>query len=78
VKLWLLQISQGKDPSLKKQEVRVIPTVKELADKYMREHAPHKKASSQKEDKWLWNQYILPVFGALKVTALEALPYAQA
>jgi integrase len=74
---WLLQISQGKDPSLEKQEVRVIPTVKELADQYMREHAPHKKASSQKEDKRLWNQYILPAFGALKVTSLERSDIAK-
>jgi len=74
---WLLQISQGKDPSLEKQEVRVIPTVKELADQYMREHAPRKKASSQKEDKRLWEQYILPTFGAMKVTALERSDIAK-
>lgn len=74
---WLLQISQGKDPSLEKQEVRVVPTVKELADQYMREHAPHKKASSQKEDKRLWEQFILPVFGAMKVTALERSDIAK-
>jgi integrase len=74
---WLLQISQGKDPSLEKQEVRVVPTVKELADQYMREHAPHKKTSSQKEDKRLWEKFILPVFGALKVTSLERSDIAK-
>jgi integrase len=74
---WLLQISQGKDPSLEKQEVRVIPTVRELAEQYMREHAPHKKASSQKEDRRLWNQYILPAFRALKVTSLERSDIAK-
>src|ERR1700722_297751 len=74
---WLLQISQGKDPSLEKQEVRVIPTMKELADQYMREHAPRKKPSSQKEDKRLWEQYILPAFGPLKVTALDRSDIAK-
>lgn len=74
---WLLQISQGKDPSLEKQEVRVVPTIKELADKYMREHAPHKKASSQKEDKRLWDKFILPAFGPMKVTSLERSDIAK-
>jgi len=74
---WLLQISQGKDPSLEKQEVRVIPTMKELADQYMREHAPRKKLSSQKEDKRLWDQYILPAFGSLKVTTLDRSDIAK-
>ncbi len=46
---WLLLISQGKDPSAEKQEVQVIPTVKELSEKYIREHAPHKKASAKKK-----------------------------
>lgn len=74
---WLLQISQGKDPSLEKQEVRVVPTVKELADKYMREHATHKKVSSQKEDRRLWDKFILPVFGTMKVTSLERSDIAK-
>ncbi|EKE09838.1 MAG: phage integrase, partial [uncultured bacterium] len=40
---WLLEVSQGKDPSGEKQEVRQTPILKELAEKYMKEHAPHKK-----------------------------------
>ncbi|MBA3814385.1 MAG: tyrosine-type recombinase/integrase [Alphaproteobacteria bacterium] len=74
---WLLEIGQGKDPSAEKQEVRLIPTVKELADQYMREHAPRKKLSSQKEDKRLWEQFILPVFGPLKATSLERSDIAK-
>lgn len=74
---WLLEVSQGKDPSSEKQELRVMPTVKELADQYMREHAPHKKASSQKEDKRLWVQHILPTLGALKVSSLDRSDIAK-
>jgi integrase len=74
---WLLQISQGKDPSLEKKEVRVIPTIKELSEQYMREHAPRKKLSSQKEDKRLWEQFILPIFGSMKVTALDRSDIAK-
>lgn len=68
---WLLEVSQGKDPSFEKQDLRSMPTVKELADQYMREHAPRKKASSQKEDKRLWEQHILPAIGSMKVSSLD-------
>ena len=67
---WLLEVSQGKDPSSEKHERRSMPTLKELADQYMQEHAPRKKLSSQKEDKRLWDQFILPHMGALKVSAI--------
>lgn len=67
---WLLEVSQGGDPSLEKQEIRLNPTVKELADQYMREHAPRKKASSRKEDQRLWVQHILPALGNVKVVSL--------
>src|SRR3990167_1010350 len=50
---WLLEVSQGKDPSGEKQEVRQTPILKELAEKYMKEHAPNKKLSSCKEDQRL-------------------------
>lgn len=68
---WLLEVNQGKDPSAEKQEARLLPTMKDLADKYMQEHAIHKKASSSKEDKRLWEQYILSSLGGLKVTAVD-------
>ncbi len=69
--IWLLEVSQGKDPSAEKQESRENPTLKELAAQYMREHAPRKKASSSKEDQRLWDQHILPSLGRLKVSSLE-------
>lgn len=75
--LWLLEVSQGKDPSAEKQESRDNPTLKELAAQYMKEHAPRKKASSFKEDQRLWDQYILPALGKLKVSSLERSDIAK-
>jgi len=60
---WLLEVSQGKDPSAEKQELRAMPNLKELADQYMKEHAPRKKPASRKE-------HILPSLGGLKVSSL--------
>lgn len=74
---WLLEVGQGKDPSSEKQELRSMPTLKELAAQYMKEHAPRKKASSQKEDKRLWEQHILPAIGSLKVSSLDRSDIAK-
>lgn len=74
---WLLQVSQGKDPSAEKQTLKLVPTVKELADQYMKEHAPHKKESSRKEDQRLWQQHILPRLGSLKVSSLARSDIAK-
>ncbi len=74
---WLLEVGQGRDPSFEKQEVRSMPTMKELSEKYMREHAPHKKASSAKEDKRLWDQYILPQFGQHHISSLDRSDIAK-
>ena len=74
---WLLDVSQGNDPSGDKKEIRLVPTIKELADRYMKEHVPHKKASSGKEDQRLWKQHILPTLGSLKVSSLERSDVAK-
>ena len=68
---WLLEVAQGKDPSGDKQERQLAPTLRELADKYMKEHAPRKKVTSRKEDQRLWEQHILPSLGSLKVSAID-------
>ncbi|TGW14585.1 DUF4102 domain-containing protein [bacterium NHP-B] len=74
---WLLQIAQGGDPSVEKQEVRLSPTLKELADRYTAEYAPRKKASIQKEDQRLWVQHILPALGHVKVSSLTRTDIAK-
>jgi integrase len=67
---WLYEASQGRDPSTEKQELRRSPAINDLKDRYMKEHAPHKKPSSRREDEKLWQSYILPVLGKLKVSSL--------
>ncbi len=74
---WLLEVSQGKDPSAEKQELRAMPTLKELADQYMKEHAPRKKTASRKEDQRLWQQHILPNLGGLKASSLTRSDIAK-
>lgn len=68
---WLLEVSQGKDPSAEKQEKRQNPTVKELSEQYMNEYASRKKISTQQEDNRLWKNNILPILGDLKVSSLS-------
>ena len=67
---WLAAVARGEDPSAEKQRMRRNPTIKELSQRYMIENAPHKNASSCKEGQRLWDQYILPLFGSLKVSSL--------
>lgn len=67
---WLGEVAQGKDPSARKSQFKTIPTLRELSRRYMADHAPHKKISSQKEDERLWGQYILPRLGDLKVSSI--------
>ena len=74
---WLLEVAQGRDPSVEKQHIKQIPLMRELADQYMREHAPRKKASSAKEDGRLWAQHILPRLGTVKVSAVTRTDIAR-
>lgn len=67
---WLAEVAQSKDPSAAKQAMRLSPTLKELSLRYMKEHAPHKKASSSKTDQRLWEQHILPSLGSIKVSSI--------
>lgn len=67
---WLAAVAQGEDPSGERKAMRLNPTMKELACRYMTDYAIRKKASSSKEDQRLWDQHILPSLGALKVSSL--------
>ena len=60
-----------------KQEVRLSTILRELADRYTVEYAPRKKLSSQKEDKRLWTQHILPALGEVKVSSLTRTDIAK-
>ena len=70
-KRWLAQVAQGKDPSQERQDSRAAPTVKELADRYLVEHADtRKKGSSAANDRRLIEKRIVPAIGSKKVAAI--------
>jgi integrase len=67
-------IDVGIDPMAEKQDTLRAPTVRDLHDRYCRDHLPKKRPSSQKADKLMWANCILPFLGAVKV---EQLTYDQ-
>ena len=69
---WLNELTHGKELSTKKKGVLKVtePTINELAARYMAEHAPRKKPSSQKRDSQLWRIHILPAIGNIKAAFL--------
>lgn len=64
----LQEVTSGGDPQLiKRQEVKN-PTISELAERYMSEHAEtKKKASSIKRDRELIDRFVVPKLGTRKV-----------
>ena len=68
----LVSAADGADPSSARQALRVAPTVADLADRYLEEHArPKKKTKSVEEDERMLAQRILPAIGTLKVMAVD-------
>ena len=64
---WLGMVSDGGDPAGMKVSAKSAPTIKDLAQRYMEEHAPNKKERSQQEDARLWSSFIIPKFGVRTV-----------
>ncbi|QXT38746.1 tyrosine-type recombinase/integrase [Gymnodinialimonas ceratoperidinii] len=63
-------IDVGIDPMAEKQDARQAPIIRDLFDRYCRDHLPKKRPSSQQTDRQMWENFILPVLGALKVADL--------
>ena len=61
------RIDRGEDPASDKRAQREAPTVADLAERYYREHLPKKAVGSQKNDRAMIEQRILPRLGARKV-----------
>jgi integrase len=61
------RIDRGEDPASEKREAREAPTIKDLAERYRREHLPLKAESSQSADWAMIVNEILPVLGERKV-----------
>lgn len=70
-KLLLGDIERGKDPSTERKALRKAPTMSELCERYLVDHAgTRKKAKSSAQDRRLVERFILPKMGKRKVADL--------
>ncbi len=67
---WLAEVATGGDPSATRKAKKKAPTIADLAERYMAEHAPRKKSRSAENDERLWRLHILPALGKKKVVAV--------
>lgn len=68
---WLLQVAGGHDPSLQRSESRTAPTVQQLGERYLSDHAERKKKpSSINNDRRMIEKRISPELGTRKVAAI--------
>ena len=75
---WLAEVARGGDPSAQRGEARAGPTVAELAERYLLEHAePYKRPSSVAEDRRLIEKRINPALGTKKVQAVSRTDVAR-
>jgi len=65
------QIARGDDPLAEKTARRQAPTVADLAERYITDHLPRKRPSSQIEDKAMIGKIIKPKIGSRKVEAVD-------
>jgi integrase len=64
-------VARGGDPARGQAEIRSGLTMAQLADRYQIEHAKvRKKASSAKEDRRIWDKYVLPALGRRSVAGI--------
>ncbi len=64
----LAEVAQGGDPSRDRRVARLEPTMSELAERYLEEHAkPHKKPSSYENDVRGLRLHVLPALGSARV-----------
>jgi integrase len=51
---------------------RSAPTVRDLFERYKKEHLPHKRMRSAADDRSMWEKIILPRLGDIKVSAVRS------
>jgi integrase len=74
----LADASQGEDPAATRKAQREAPTMAQLAERYLVEHArPHKKPSSVANDERLLAKKVLPELGPLKAHAVTRADVAR-
>lgn len=71
-KAWHASIAMGGDPSLSRSQIRSAPTVSQLCDRYLEEHAERKKKqSSVRNDRRLIETHLRPALGTKKISAIS-------
>lgn len=71
-------VSLGQDPALERHEARSCDTVRELSERYMDDHCKGRcKDSTMAAHQWLLDKYVLPKFGARKITELTSTDIAK-
>ena len=69
----LADVARGRDPVGEHRSRREAPTISELADRYLEEHAlPKKRAGSVRNDRSILERHILPRLGRMKVQDVES------
>lgn len=68
----LAKVAAGGDPTAEAKAARAAPTVAELCERYLADHASKKKPRSQAEDEAQINNYVLPMLGSKKVWDVKA------
>ncbi len=64
-------VSLGSDPAQQRFDDRTVESLRDLADRYMSDHCAGRcKKSTIKAHQWLLDKFILPRFGARKITEL--------
>ena len=64
------RIDRGGDPLGQRIEAREAPTVRDLWKQYEVKHLPTKRARSASDDRSMWETYILPRLGPMKVATI--------
>jgi len=65
------KISLGDDPLADRIKIRTAPTVNDLTDRYIEDHLPRKRPSSQASDRGMIARIIRPRLGTRKVAAVS-------
>ena len=75
---WLVDVAEGGDPSADKQADRHAPTMADLCDRYLKEHAePHKRPSSVANDRRVIEKRILRELGNHTLNAVGRADLAR-
>ncbi len=65
-----LAVQAGGDPATEAEAAAAAPTVRDLAARYLEEHASKKSASTRRAAEMLFRLYLLPALGSRKVAAV--------